>query len=30
MSTLSPEEAEAAAELQRLAEAIATHDRLYY
>jgi DNA ligase (NAD+) len=27
---LSPEEAEAAAELQRLAEQIATHDRLYY
>jgi DNA ligase (NAD+) len=30
MSILSPEEAEAAAELQRLAEVIAVHDRLYY
>jgi len=30
MSTLSPEEAEAAEELQRLAEQIAAHDRLYY
>ena len=30
MSTLSAEEAAAAAELQRLAEEIAVHDRLYY
>ncbi|MBW3617835.1 MAG: NAD-dependent DNA ligase LigA [Proteobacteria bacterium] len=30
MSGLTPEQAEAAEELQRLAEQIATHDRLYY